>query len=105
MLLDIQRINVPPGQRVLLQDVTWPELEEILSELGDQRSARIAYNHGTLEIMTPLPEHEFSKEIIGDLLKALLEELDVTYSHRQPLRRSDGGFSNSQMRFLASQAG
>jgi Uma2 family endonuclease len=79
MLLDIQRINVPPGQRVLLQDVTWPELEEILSELGDQRAARIAYNHGTLEIMTPLPEHEFSKEIIGDLLKALLEELDMEF--------------------------
>ncbi len=79
MLLDIQRIHVPPGQRVLLQDVTWPELEEILSELGDQRAARIAYNHGTLEIMTPLPEHEFSKEIIGDLLKALLEELDMEF--------------------------
>jgi hypothetical protein len=29
----------------------------------------------------------------------------VTYSHRQPLRRSGGGFSNSQMRFLASPAG
>jgi Uma2 family endonuclease len=47
--------------------------------LGDQRSARIAYNHGTLEIMTPLPEQEFSKEIIGDLLKALLEELDMEF--------------------------
>jgi hypothetical protein len=29
----------------------------------------------------------------------------VTYSHRQPLKRSGGGFSNSQMRFLASQVG
>ena len=76
MLLDIQRIQVPPGQRVLLQNITWPELEEILANLGDQRAARIAYHHGTLEIMTPLAEHEFSKEIIGDLLKALLEELD-----------------------------
>jgi Uma2 family endonuclease len=79
MLLNIQRINVPPGQRVLFQDITWPELEEILVELGDQRAARIAYNCGTLEIMTPLPEHEFSKEIIGDLLKALLEELDMEF--------------------------
>jgi Uma2 family endonuclease len=67
VLLNIQRINVPPGQRVLLQDVIWPELEEILTELGDQRPALIAYHQGTLEIMTPLPEHEFSKEIIGCL--------------------------------------
>jgi Uma2 family endonuclease len=79
MLLNIQRINVPPGQRVLLRDVTWSELEEILVELGDRRSARIAYDRGNLEIMTPLPEHEFSKEIIGDLIKVILEELDLEF--------------------------
>jgi Uma2 family endonuclease len=51
----------------------------ILKELGDHRSARIAYENGILEIMTPLPEHEDDKEIIGDLIKALLEELDVEF--------------------------
>ncbi len=34
MLLDVKRINVPPGQRVLLRDVTWQEFEIILEELG-----------------------------------------------------------------------
>lgn len=29
--------------------------------------------------MTPLPEHEDDKEIIGDLVKALLEELDIEF--------------------------
>ena len=29
--------------------------------------------------MTPLPEHENDKEIIGDLVKALLEELDIEF--------------------------
>jgi len=76
MLLDVKRINVPPGQRVLLRDVTWQEFERILAELGEHRSARIAYDRGILEIMAPLPEHEYDKEIISDLLKALLEELD-----------------------------
>ncbi|BDA71902.1 hypothetical protein CAL7716_060680 [Calothrix sp. PCC 7716] len=75
MLLNIKRINVPPGQRVLLRDVTWEEFETILDELGEHRAARIAYDKGVLEIMAPLPEHEFSKEIISDLVKALLEEL------------------------------
>jgi Uma2 family endonuclease len=39
----------------------------------------VAYDNGILEIMTPLPEHEDDKESIGDLLKALLEELDIEF--------------------------
>ncbi|MDZ8186362.1 MAG: Uma2 family endonuclease [Nostoc sp. ChiSLP02] len=79
MLLELKRIHVPPGQRVLLQDVTWQELETILEELGEHRAARIAYDRGILEIMAPLPEHEDDKEIISDLVKALLEELDIEF--------------------------
>ncbi|ALF53984.1 MULTISPECIES: Uma2 family endonuclease [Nostoc] len=79
MLLELKRIYVPPGQRVLLQDVTWQELETIIEELGEHRAARIAYDQGILEIMAPLPEHEDNKEIISDLVKALLEELDIEF--------------------------
>jgi Uma2 family endonuclease len=79
MLLELQRIQVPPGQRVILQDVSWQEFEAILDELGDHRGARLAYDNGLLEIMMPLPEHEDNKEIIGDLIKALLEELDIEF--------------------------
>ena len=56
-------INVPPGQRVLLRDVTWQEFETILDEIAEHRAARIAYDRGILEIMAPLPEHEDDKEI------------------------------------------
>lgn len=79
MLLELKRIHVPPGQRVILENVTWKELETIIEELGEHRAARIAYDRGILEIMSPLPEHEFDKEIISDLVKALLEELDVEF--------------------------
>lgn len=79
MLLELRRLEVPPGQRLLLQDVTWQEFETILEELGDRRSARLAYDNGTLEMMMPLPEHEDDKEIVGDLIKALLEELDIEF--------------------------
>ncbi|MBD2314451.1 Uma2 family endonuclease [Desertifilum sp. FACHB-1129] len=79
MLLELRRLRIPPGQRVLLQDVSWQEFEEILAELGEDRAARIAYDRGTLEIMTPLPEHESAKELVSDLLKALLEELDIEF--------------------------
>jgi Uma2 family endonuclease len=79
MLLELRRLSIPPGQRVLLHEVSWQEFELILEELGDHRSARIAYDNGILEIMTPLPEHEAAKEVVGDLVKALLEELDIEF--------------------------
>jgi Uma2 family endonuclease len=79
MLLELKRLEVPPGQRLLLQEVTWQEFETILEELGDHRGSRLAYDNGTLEIMMPLPEHEDDKEIVGDLIKALLEELDIEF--------------------------
>ncbi|MCA1993785.1 MAG: Uma2 family endonuclease [Coleofasciculus sp. S288] len=79
MLLELSRITVPPGQRVLLSNVSWQEFEAILEDLGEHRGSRVAYDDGTLEIMTPLPEHETSKELVSDLVKALLEELDIEF--------------------------
>jgi Uma2 family endonuclease len=79
MLLQFRQISVPPGQRVILHDVTWQEFENILEELGDCRGSRLAYNNGILEMMMPLSGHEDNKEIIGDLIKALLEELDIEF--------------------------
>ncbi len=75
----LQQLKVPPGQRVLLENISWQEFEDILTEIGDHRGSRLAYDKGTLEIMMPLPEHEDDKEIVSDLLKALLEELDVEF--------------------------
>jgi Uma2 family endonuclease len=79
MLLELEKIYVPPGHKVLLEKITWQKFETILEELGEHRSARIAYDNGILEIMTPLAEHESDKEIIGDLIKDLLEELDIEF--------------------------
>lgn len=36
MLLELRRLTVPPGDRLLLRDVTWDEFEHILAELGDR---------------------------------------------------------------------
>ncbi|MEG4010898.1 MULTISPECIES: Uma2 family endonuclease [unclassified Microcoleus] len=75
--LQLRQISVPPGHRVLFHDVSWLEFEAILEELGEHRASRIAYSKGILEIRMPLPEHEFNKEIIGDMVKILLEELEI----------------------------
>lgn len=79
MLLELKQFKIPPGQRILLQNVSWQEFEAIIGELGEHRSARIAYDHETLEMMTPLPSHEADKSLIGDFVKALLEELDIEF--------------------------
>jgi Uma2 family endonuclease len=73
----LRQIDVPQGQRVLLHDINWQEFEEILEELGEKRATRIAYSKGTLEIRMPLPEYEVNKEIIGDMVKILLDELEM----------------------------
>lgn len=79
MLLELKRIYIPPGQTVVLRDVTWQEFETILEELGEHRAARIAYDRRMLEIVTPCLENEYEKEIISDLVKALLEELNIEF--------------------------
>ncbi|MEA5566387.1 MULTISPECIES: Uma2 family endonuclease [unclassified Anabaena] len=75
--LQFRQLSVPPGHRVILHNVSWQEFEAILTELGDHRATRLAYIQGTLEIRMPLPKHEVAKVIIGDMVKILLEELQV----------------------------
>lgn len=77
--LKLNQIDVLPGQRVILRNVNWNQFEAILTELGEQRSTRLAYSRGMLEIMAPLPEHEQTKIVIADLLKVLLDELDMDW--------------------------
>ncbi|AHJ26446.1 Uma2 family endonuclease [Nodularia spumigena CS-584] len=79
MLLELQQIIVKPGQEMLLKDISWQQLENILAEMGEKRAARISYSDGWLEIMVPLPEHEKDKEYIGDLVKILLETLQIDF--------------------------
>ncbi|NES20945.1 MAG: Uma2 family endonuclease [Symploca sp. SIO3E6] len=75
--LQFRQLSVPPGQRLLIYDVDWSEFEQILAELGDKRTARIAYSQKKLEIRMPLPKHEREKSLIGDVVKILLEELEI----------------------------
>ncbi|MDZ7954364.1 Uma2 family endonuclease [Nostoc sp. DedQUE09] len=79
MLLKLQQIIVKAGQQMLLKDISWQQLENILEEMGESPAARISYSHGWLEIMVPLPEHEKDKELIGDLVKILLEILQIDF--------------------------
>jgi len=79
MQIQLQQIIIPPGQQLLMTNVSWQMYEQLLEEFGEKRSSRINYSQGVLEIMVPLPEHEVNKIMIGDLVKTLLEELDIEF--------------------------
>lgn len=67
------------ADRVVLYNISWPQFENLLIDLGQTRAARIAYDNGTFEIMTPLPEHEYYKEAIGISIQDIAEELNINY--------------------------
>jgi Uma2 family endonuclease len=75
--LQLNQIKIAPGQHITLGGISWQDFEAILSELGDENTSRVTYYQGTLEIRMPLPKHEKAKVIIGDIVKILLEELEL----------------------------
>ncbi|NQE34486.1 Uma2 family endonuclease [Microcoleus asticus] len=79
MLLELRQLKIQPGQQLLVEDVNWQQFESILAELGERRASRLSYSNGRLEIMVPLPEHEKAKEIIGDMVKILLEVRQIAF--------------------------
>jgi len=62
-------------QRVILYNVGWVTYEHLLAGFSDQSSPRITYDQGTLEIMTPLPDHERANRTIASIIDVLAEEL------------------------------
>lgn len=75
----VSQIRLAPGSSVAIPNISWQEFEWILQELGENRSARVAYSRGTLEIVVSLPEHEKPKELIADIVKTLLRASNRKY--------------------------
>jgi len=79
MQINLNQLIIPSGHQLLLQDIDWPTLEQILDELGDHRAARLSYSDRVMEIMVPMAAHEDDKRIIGRFIEIILEELDLEY--------------------------
>ncbi|HEY9657155.1 MAG TPA: Uma2 family endonuclease [Allocoleopsis sp.] len=71
-----QPIEHSPAEKRVTLHVNWNAYEAILEALGEQRSARLTYYKGLLEIMTPLEPHEHSKKLLGQFIEILVEELN-----------------------------
>ena len=64
----------PAEQRVVLHNISWETFERLLAELGDNRNCRLAYDKGTLEITSPLGQHERASTLLGLFIPILVEE-------------------------------
>ena len=76
----------PAEQRVLLCNLNWQSYEQILTALGQRRSAQLTYFNGCLEIMTPLEEHEGSSSRIDQFINVVTEETNQCLKSLQSTR-------------------
>jgi len=58
-----------------MEDASWELYEKLLKDIGN-RPIRVTYDQGRMEIMSPLPEHDWVKTFIGSLIEFLAFELD-----------------------------
>ncbi|MEM9217447.1 MAG: Uma2 family endonuclease [Cyanobacteria bacterium P01_F01_bin.150] len=64
-------------QRMVLYNVSWQLFETLLDELGETSNVRLAYDQGTLELMSPLMPHEHTKRLLERFVGVISEELDI----------------------------
>ena len=74
----------PPSQeqvraeaRVVLQGVSWATFKALMTDIGDNRACRLAYNQGILEIRMPLQEHEVPKGLLESFVEAIADEIEI----------------------------
>ena len=82
---------MPVGQCVIVQGVSWGTYTCLLADFADSRGTRIAYDHGTLELMAPSFNHEHVADLLADVVKAVAEAqgLDVVPAGSTTFKRED----------------
>ncbi|MDB9511986.1 Uma2 family endonuclease [Kamptonema animale CS-326] len=78
----ITTISTPPQNSseekvITLTGIKWSTFKAIMSDVGDGRAWRIAYDTGVLEIRMPLTEHEEPKGMIESFVEALADKLEI----------------------------
>src|SRR4051794_24735952 len=81
------------GQRFVWHGIGWEGYQTLLQLVGNRR-IRLTYDRGHVELMSPLPLHERYKSLLGFMIEAITEELDIprialgsTTFHREDVDR------------------
>lgn len=76
----ITQIEILPGSAIRLSGITWDSYLSLLQELGDDRSTRIAYDNGTLEIRMLGQPHEAANRVLAAIALTLAEEFGFEFN-------------------------
>lgn len=81
----------PSEYRTVLKKVNWQRYEQVLTEMGRDRTARFSYYRGQLEMMNPLEEHDRCHKLIESLILTITDEMGIRIeSYKAPtLKRVD----------------
>ncbi len=63
--------------RVILRNISWQSYQSLIRDFEPEPALRLTYDQGTLEIRMPLDPHETFKKLLGRLIEAATEELDL----------------------------
>jgi Uma2 family endonuclease len=62
---------------LVLHGISWQEYTRMLRAFAERPGIRLTYDRGTLEIMSPLFEHEANADLLGRFVVVLTEELSL----------------------------
>jgi Uma2 family endonuclease len=70
--------HLPEGATLILQQLSWDDYDALLEDLAEAHPRlRVTYDHGRVEIMSPLSEHEGYARFIDDLARAYADHLNL----------------------------
>jgi Uma2 family endonuclease len=62
------------GSRLYFEGVDWAGYSYFLKLFAESPAVRLTYDHGALEIMSPLYQHDFGSRFLCDLMSVLTQE-------------------------------
>ncbi|UKO96436.1 Uma2 family endonuclease [Nostoc sp. UHCC 0870] len=94
--MSIPLVDQPTEEKlVTLKDVSWEQFKGIESHLLGNRSVRLSYLSGVLEIMSPIGEkHEKVKSTVGLLLEAYMRVLGIRFYRRGGFTLEEQGYAS-----------
>jgi Uma2 family endonuclease len=83
-------LKAGPSQSFLLHGISWKVYDALVNELAEEHIF-MTYDRGELEFMSPLPKHEYYKNVFHDWIRVLGEEwgMDVRSGGNTTFRRKD----------------
>jgi Uma2 family endonuclease len=72
----VDTLAIPVEQRMRLSCIPWEAYVTFTDQLNDGHF-RVTYDRGEMEVMSPSNRHENRKRLLGRLIEALTEELEI----------------------------